>query len=327
MLLRQVVALLLLPIVWAANGVELTLHSLEAPDHILQVVGGDLSLWSGPRDFYTVVAITSSDPRHACEACGVFDKMMRRVARLWFADHADSHYVFFVSVDIANNNQNIFEHLDIQTIPQVRLIPPSTDKVDFGPHALFNSEHLQYHIPMESFDTQALDFAHFISTNVHRNILLRAEDSTTLFVRSFGLTFLVILLIKKRGPSVVTGNLSKKKVYMVLCILATVAFTSGYSFSVMQRVPFVAKNDHDEIVLIAGGSHYQLSVEILLVGAVYVALASCVVALIKLGNTNEHLQAVMVVGLTGGVYLLYSVLTSMVSRKDPGYPYHFTKVF
>lgn len=319
--------------------VELSQLSLAAEDHVLRVVNSDPStVFGGPeREFWTLLVLTLTLPEHGCGPCASLKHVVARVARSWFADHADTNMLFFVEVDLVDRtNLELFAQLELKTIPHVWLIPPSKSAdeletaVDWrtAPHAVWQ-------LPDLDAASQALDMAQFLSQSLQKPILLRQEDQVSSFITTFGVTLGAIILLKKRGPRFLT-NLRKTDVYKVLTLVVLIACVCGYSFTTIERVPFIAKNEASEVIYISGGQHYQFGIEIVIVGLNYVVLGATFISLIWVGqyrvreggaiNTEAQKAGVVVMNALA-LYLSYACLTSIVLRKDHDYPFHLVKLF
>lgn len=338
--------------VWAnpLHSVELTSLSLLLPNFIIPIENSDLSLVSHPdREYYTLIALTSTDERHACDSCHDLDILLLRVAKAWFNDHAMSNYLFFTKVDIVDrSNLAIFEFLELQSVPQIWLIPPSriaeqhkkdrpvVENEVFGPFDILLEPHAEFQLPDTSFDDQVFQFADWLAITVQKRIFIRQENAVGKFAMTFFVTFALILFVKKRGPSAVTQNVSKGRIYKVLSLVLLLVLLGGYLYTMLEGVPFVAQNDKGEVIYISGGTHYQFGVEIVLVAVHYFLLGAALVTLTYLGQytvtgggwlKTEEQKAVCVVLGAAVLFLFYSSFTSMYLRKDSEYPYHFLKLF
>lgn len=325
----------------------LTSQSFVYPDHIIPISNSDLSLLSGHREYYTLLYITSTDPQHGCDLCHSFDKVVRKVSNYWFEDYGMSNFLFFVNVDIIDrSNADIFKYLEIKRIPHIWLIPPSNNEDvlqqiheledEKDPFAILRQPRIEWKVPLGTHDEQVLQFADFISTTVSKRIYIRPENQSLKFIKTFSITFSIIILIKKKGPSILTNNVSKKKIYIALTLFLALLFTCGYSFSVMEKVPFIAKNEKGEVIYISGGIYYQFGIETIMVALNYLLLAFSLVSMIWLGNYKvgpnqkigtESQKFLLILINVMVLYLLYSCMTSIFLRKDFEYPYYFTKLF
>lgn len=351
----------LAPFLWVAavlagdtsqEALVLTDLSLASPDLLLHISNSDLSIIDDNpiRDYYTLLVVTSTDEQHECVICHSLVEVVRKVARSWFADYTDHHYLYFAYVDIKDrSNADIFRFLEVLVIPHVWLIPPTTVSraqeiqalledgvaVPVEPFQVLTQPYLPFQLPVALFDDQVFELADFLSQHTLKSIQIRQEDQVFKFVTAFGVTFAAILFLKKKGPLVLGKVFSKRRIYTAVVLLATVCFVCGYSFTVMEKVPFVARNDKGGIIVVSGGVSWQFGIEIIVVGATYLALGATLIILVHLGSykvtensvLGEKGKAALVVASAVVLYLLYSLLTTLYLCKDHDYPFPFTKVF
>ncbi|QEL59927.1 hypothetical protein CJJ09_002014 [Candidozyma auris] len=150
---------------WFIRGFHVNACSLSLPDGVIPISNGDLSAISeAHREHYTLIALTSTDPKHDCESCRDLEAMLSTVAKAWFADHTFSNYLFFAKIDIADrSNKPVFDYLQLKSVPQVWLVPPSAvveihskkkRPVDedgqpiFGKYDMLLEPHAEFEIPM-----------------------------------------------------------------------------------------------------------------------------------------------------------------------------------
>ncbi|KAK6459657.1 subunit of N oligosaccharyltransferase complex [Scheffersomyces xylosifermentans] len=324
------------------RALRLTEESFLHQEHVISITNSDLSLVSGPRDYYVLTVLTSTDPKHNCKVCTELESVVARVSNSWFSDYAGSNLLFILSIDIVDRtNIKLFDRVQVDSVPHVWLFPPNMNKVDLeDPEAekkdlsIFEDLHYEYKTPQAPFDDQALELARFLSDNIQKPITLRQKDPMATFIKTFSLTLAIIILIKKKGPAFITGT-PKKQIIMLLAVAFILCCVCGYQFCNMRGVPFVARNEKG-LIYISGGAHYQFGVEILLVAANYSALAAALILLLWLGSykvgrktliTEESTKFVLIIVMNFVLYLLYSTLTSIFLRKEPNYPYPFTKLF
>lgn len=352
----------LLPIFWIfslvnsdlLHALDLDSWSSQLPGYVIAITNANLLIISRPnRDHFTLLVLTSTDDKHNCDSCHALKRILPRIVSIWHQNYPGSQYLYFAEVDIVDrSNVEIFNYLRLQEIPQIWLIPPShiaqlhnlTSARKFNEHGeeyfenfgILHEPHAQFEIPDTSFDDQVFQFADWLAIGTLKSVVVNQENAVTKFALTFGATFGSILLLKKKGPSIITSTITKGKIYRFLCIFMLLAILGGYSFTTIQRVPFIAQNDKGEPIYISGGIQYQFGVEMVLVGANYLFLGVAIVAMVYLGNykvTEEstiksvNLKAFLQVLTTGVLYLLFSSLTSMFLRKDPDYPYPMTKLY
>lgn len=268
------------------------------------------------------------------------------MSRAWYTDYADTHYLTILKVDVIDSgNINIFGSIGLLSVPHLWLIPPNEHAVDGGNgYEVLLERHLEYRLPKNVNDKEAmaLDLARFLADELQRSILIRDENASLKFLKSFGFTLAGILVIKKKGPKLITST-RKKTMAGLFCIGLILLSVGGYQFAIQMGVPFLARNDKGELIYISGGSHYQFGIEIAMMAGMYSSLAASLLSLIYLGKyeigngateegargfiKNERVKVGLILINTVCIYLLYSCLTSIILRKDHGYPYGFTKLF
>ncbi|CAX43134.1 oligosaccharyltransferase complex subunit, putative [Candida dubliniensis CD36] len=318
------------------SAIKLTELAKESDNYIIDVYNSDLSILEGPRDYFTVLIFTSSNAAHNCKQCEGVKNVVAKVARSWFSDHVDSHLLTFINIDLNDpKNGKLFNLIGLQTVPHIWLVAPNPSR-DYGdPNKILEDAHLEFKMPQVPQDKQALEFAQFLSEQLQKPILIRDEDALAKFIKTFVITFSVIVIIRKKGPSRITAT-KKKTILSLVAIAIVLLFTCGYQFTIQNSVPFVAKSDKGGVVLISGGQYYQFGIETFLVGANYASLAGALLLLTYIGRykvteksfiASEDIKVFLVLFVTISIYLLYSCLTSIVLRKDQGYPYSFTKLF
>lgn len=336
------------------QAAQLTALALQSPNFVIPVKDSDLSLLSQPnRDHFTLIVLTSTDEKHQCTSCFPLHHVLRRVAAAWAADYAHTDYLFIAEIDIVDRtNVEVFNYLGLRTVPQIWLIPPShisaTHRLErevktnengeeyFDVYDILLEPHAEYELTEGSIDDQVFHFADWLAKTVQKRIMIRQENPVTKFAMTFGATFGLILFIKKKGPSAITGTVTKARIYKVLLFLALLLLLGGYLFTTIQGVPFMGRNEEGDHIFVSGGIHYQFGIEMFIVAASYFLLAANLVLLVFLGQykvtgesavpSQNHLSAITIVA-AGTLYLLYSVLTSLFLRKDEGYPYYFLKLF
>ncbi|RCK57937.1 Dolichyl-diphosphooligosaccharide--protein glycosyltransferase subunit OST6 [Candida viswanathii] len=318
------------------SAVKLTELAKGSENYIIDIYGSDIDILDGPRDYYTVLIFTSSNPEHGCKQCENVHNFVSLVSNSWFTDYLDSHLLTFIKIDLRDpKNAKLFSLIGIQTVPHVWLIAPNP-AADFGnPAKIFEDAHLEFKVPQVAADQQALEFAKFLTAQLQRSILIRDQNPLAKFAKTFLLTFSAIVIIRKKGPSKITAT-RKKTIVSLLAVAVILLFTCGYQYTIQNSVPFMAKNDNGDLVVISGGQHYQFGIETFLVAGNYALLAASLLLLTYIGSykvgektaiTSEQVKILLVLVNAVVLYLLYSCLTSIVLRKDHNYPYPYTKLF
>ncbi|CAK9439276.1 uncharacterized protein LODBEIA_P34770 [Lodderomyces beijingensis] len=289
----------------------------------IAITQSDLSILDGVRDYYTLITLTSTNPKHNCELCKQLQPIVARVSELWHRDYSSTNFLHFLTIDMSDmTNQDVFRQLRLTSIPHVWMIPPA--HLDL-PLDLSQLKYEEWRIPKSD---QIMSLAQFVGEHTQRTIVVSDDDALAKFVKTFVLVLGSIILIRKRGPQFTT----KKTILCFASIAFILLCLGGYQFTLQNRVPFIAKNDEGAIILISGGTHYQFASEIVLVALNYGALSLVFITLMNLGKgmwlgNNEKLRIWLIVVACLLVYLLVSCLTSMILRKDGGYPYGFNRLF
>lgn len=335
-------------------GAELLGLALDSPDSVIPIVNANLSLISqADRKHYTLLLLTSTDEKHSCSSCHTIRKVLGKVSRAWFSEYLASDYLYIAEVDIVDrSNIPVFNFLNLQKVPQLWLIPPSKitstfslsreAKLDdngdpiFGNFDIFLEPHAEFVLSEGSIESQTFQMTDWLGKAISRRITVKQDDAVKKFVLTFTATLTIIVLIKKRGPSFITGVVTKSKVWTLLFFVYLLLVLGGLSFSMIQKVPFLARTAEGKPMYISGGRHYQFGDEMVLVGGVYGLLGAAFVSLVYLGVykvspssaiTSEGQRSCLMLVATGALYVFYSVLTSMYLRKEDWYPYHFAKLF
>ncbi|KAI5952609.1 OST6 [Candida jiufengensis] len=310
-------------------------------NNIIQIHNGDLSIIDSfkPRPFYTLLYLTSSNPKHECQLCAVLGPMIHKLSQVWYKEN----YIYnkdlvFVEANLKDfSNAKIFNHLKLTTIPHIWLIPPQFNE---SSTSILDDTHYQLNPPPLSEDKQILALNEFLNEQLSKQIKLpqssSGDQAFSTFFKTFLITFSVIVLIKKKGPSFLTST-KKKTVISIISILFVILCTSGYQFTLQNKVPLLTKNkDDNSLIFISGGTHYQYAVEIAIVSLNYLSLFIFFISLIKLGDykitdtsmiKNEKLRIWFIILNSLIIYILISCLTSIILRKDGNYPYAFTVLF
>lgn len=352
----------ILPILWLFSlarsdflqAIQLDILASELPGGVIPIHNANLLILSQPnRDHFTLLVLTSTDDRHECDICLRLPRILRRAASVWYQNYPQSQYLYFAEVDIIDRtNVDIFNHLNLQTVPQIWLIPPShiakhhnlnrerklneDGQEYFDNYDILLEPHAQFDIPDSSLDDQVFQLVDWIAVGTLKRVVVKQENPVMKFATTFGITFGAIVLLKKRGPTFITSTVTKGKIYQVMCFALLLGILGGYSFVTIQRVPFIAQNENNEPIYISGGIHWQFGVEMILVAFHYLVLGIALVTTVHLGqykvtnssriDTTEKRAALQIVCAVL-LYFLFSSFTSMFLRKDPGYPYPLLKLF
>ncbi|KAG5419353.1 OST6 [Candida metapsilosis] len=320
---------------------------------IIDIHNGDLTQLQGHRDYNTVLIFTSSNPAHDCKPCQQVIPMVEQVATKYLSSYVESGLlsIKFYNIDLIDlSNADIFRELKMEDVPHLWLVAPSVDESvindDDSVEHIFNSPHMEYSLKKATFERQVIEFAKFLSDvlmidlpidDVASETNVSPQSGLSTFAKTFIITFTVVALIKRKGPSFLTTT-SRKTIMCYFAITIVLLCVGGSQFSLQRQSPFITKDEATgALVFISGGSmHYQYAIEIFIVAVNYASLSAAVIGLIKLGNyqvtessmiKDDKLKFWLIILDALVVYCLYSCLTSIILKKDPGYPYPLTKLF
>ncbi|ODV58046.1 dolichyl-diphosphooligosaccharide--protein glycotransferase ASCRUDRAFT_26618, partial [Ascoidea rubescens DSM 1968] len=294
----------------------------------------------GERNHYFVLMFTATNPQIPCDVCKEFLPTFSQVASSYNSLNSNDDKLFFGIAEFINNKK-LFGYLKMKNVPHLWVLPPNTNLNEAKYYGIEDeselelqydikvSKHFNYQI--NSKRSTPLEFAKFISQASHISIQVKQPINSQEYLTYVLFGFAILLIIKKRSGRIV-NNIKKGKIWSVLSVLFSICFVSGYMFTFVKNVPFVANNDKKEFIYISGGQSYQFGIEILIVGGVYAILGALVCILVLyIPNLNEEeyddvKKNTLVLILVFLIYLFYSLLTSIVLRKDSSYINWFTKM-
>lgn len=272
---------------------------------------------TGARDYYVALLFTALDEQYACTACQKFDPVFSKIASSYEASNPGKNGIFFMKTDFPQNKK-VFAQLQMTQVPFLWVFPPSQD-----PTYNVSSPHFNYQISEKSFE-DSLHFANFVSKLVSANIVVQEDFDFQQFVKYFGGTFAVVLLLKKQ----VLSKLPKGTIFKLASVVAIVILTSGYMFTMIRGIPLLNKNDKGEIMYFSGGTHWQFGSETFIVSAIYLGFVALINALVvvipRLENRTK--RNTLTICAVIGVLWLTNQLTDIYLVKDPSYPYALSKL-
>lgn len=116
-----------------ANKIDLLANALKAGP-LLSLSDRNFSkfITDRPREYYSVLVLTATDPKYGCSVCSKGRANLEEVARLYHSQYnisevpVDQRVLFFkAEVDDA---RNIFGELRIETVPRTYILPPADTK-------------------------------------------------------------------------------------------------------------------------------------------------------------------------------------------------------
>lgn len=85
-----------------------------------------------PRDYYTVLVLTATDPKYGCSVCAKGSANLEDVAKLYNSQYnisevPENKRVLFFKAEV-DDARNIFSELRIETVPRTFILPPADAK-------------------------------------------------------------------------------------------------------------------------------------------------------------------------------------------------------
>lgn len=301
--------------------------SVRDSDGIVEVTDENYHQFSkGLRDFFSVVFVTSDSPNRngeLCEVCHAFESNLRKVsnAMLEQLPEEKANSVAFFKLDISRNDQFV-EEFKISQLPICMVYPPRSESTENGEgFSWITSPFFQYQITGESIK-QPLHFADFLAKRANFVISVPNNFEYDKFIKSFALYVIIFVIFKKKLLPLIA---SKTRFFVGLLSLAIIYISiTGYQFTAMNHVVFLAANSEGDIMWFSGGMGYQFGIEILTVSAMYIAMATFFLLLLgipKIGHLSNTQKNLLAIGICISLSYLYMYFVSCFKIKNPDYPY------
>lgn len=313
--------------------IDLIQLSNESPDFIVPITHGNLSAFSGVRDYWTLIVVTSTRKEDNCGICNDFVPVLQEVGQRWNQEFGHLGLLFIINIDLQiESNRFLFAHLNITAVPHVGLLPPLRVAPQSGNELgweMLDDPIIAIDISMDLYSERANAVAQAILQNLGVVFSIQEQSELTKFVKAFSATLLVIMLIKKKGPTFLRTR-SRRTMTAFLFIGLILVWASGFQWILGNSPPFVATNEKGSIIFISGGTSYQFGIETVLISLLYAMLAASTVLLVTLGQykcTSESIlksdrsRNICVAANAVILFILYVTITCTAKSKDHGYPY------
>lgn len=278
-------------------------------------------LSKGVIDYYNVLYITTSKGNKQgllCEMCNDFESTYRKVS-LATQKQAPDAKVFFFEVDVSQNRKLIKE-LGLTTIPHVLIFPPP-DK-DVGTFRWSKSAFYQYEMTPQAVK-EPLHFADFLAKVLKIYIQINQDFEYQEFATYF-IAFVIIFSLFKRK---VLPKISNKAKFFCIILSFGILMPSitGYKFTQMNSIPFIARDPQGNIMYFSGGMGWQFGIEVFTVSLMYIAMGSMTIGLIYLSysTSDDRRKNSMILAVSCILCYTFSYFLSCFKIKNPEYPYSF----
>lgn len=277
---------------------------------------------SGIDGYYNVMFITMRALDEAgnakCAICVEFEDTYREVVKLVQKQHPDLKVLYMIT-DV-NKTKQLIKDLMLQNVPHTVVYAPKVPGMDFS---WKKSEFYQYEM-LDSEIKNPLHFGDFIGKTLGVEVEIPQEFDVKEFLTYFvGCTILFVFF--KRVLMRKSGN---KWLYSCMAMAFGILFPSitGYKFTEINGIPFIAKDGNGNIMYFSGGMGWQFGIEIVSVTLMYMAMAACVILLIywkKFTNDNEKIMILGSLFISALLFFLFSYYITCFEIKHPYYPYGY----
>ncbi|AMD21633.1 HFL223Wp [Eremothecium sinecaudum] len=276
---------------------------------------------STPRNFYSILFITSSTVNtqgKVCDLCHQFTPTWNKVA--WTFTHTvpeklQFKFVFF-EVDVSAN-PSLVKDLSLTTMPHCIVYQPGREQ-DF---AWNTSGFYEYALTPETA-VDVVKFANFIAKTVSVWVKVKMDFQNDVFLSYFIAVLVGILTIKK----VILPRVKNKGRFFccMFSILAMVLSITGFKFTQMNAIPFIAKDADGGIMYFAGSSAWQFGIEIFSVSLMYLGMGLCVLIMIfAMGqdHISHKMKIITACIMNMALFCLFAYFLSCYKLKVHNYPY------
>ncbi|SCV01415.1 LAMI_0G11342g1_1 [Lachancea mirantina] len=299
--------------------------ALRDYDGIIEVSESNYEFLSrGARNFYSVLLITTteltSNGRY-CDLCDGVEYNVRKTSkavRSQLSAEIDAEIMFF-KLDISQL-PSFVNDMNLKTIPHLLVYPPGVNETDFAWHT---KPFFQFDVTPGSIK-DPVRFADFLARICNIHIQIHRDFDANEFLQYFVPCLTIFYVFKKKILPLISN---KSKFFSGLFAFGIIFLSiTGYKFTQINEIPFLARNPEGQVMFFSGGMHWQFGIEIFTVSSMYLVMASSLVGIIlvaSVGKLNENLKNAFAVLLLGSLMYTFSYFQSCFLIKNPAYPYSF----
>lgn len=292
-------------------------------DGIIEITDGNYEKFQGGLDgYYNVMFITmrtlddAGNPK--CGICVQFEDTYREVVRLMQKQHPDLKAMYMIA-DVHNTKQ-LIRDLMLQNVPHTVVYTPKQSGKEFS---WKNSQFYQYQM-LDSEIKNPLHFGDFLAKTFDISVEIPEEFDVQEFLMYFvGCTILFVFFKKVLIPKVSNKGLVFS---MVLAFGILLPSITGYKFTEINGIPFIAKDGEGRIMYFSGGMGWQFGIEIASVSLMYVAMGTCVLLLVywdRFAKGNDNIRVLGSLFICSLLFFLFSYYITCFDVKHPHYPFGF----
>lgn len=297
---------------------------LQDENGVITVTAENYAMLShGVPDYYTILYITmrgTNSKGMGCELCHDFERIYHTVANAIHSQAPQSLSLFF-TVDV-NEVPQLVKDLQLKNVPHLVVYPPAepSKQADFE---WKTSPFYQYAlVPDNAKD--ALKFGDFLAKILNVSITVHQDFNVQEFVYYFIACMALFIFVKK----VILPKITNKWKFfsMILSFGILLPSITGYKFTEMNGIPFIARDEKNRIMYFSGGSGWQFGIEIFSVSSMYIVMSTLTVLLICLPMTSrisEKMRGLLAPFLACVLFYFFSYFISCYLVKNPEYPIIF----
>lgn len=292
-------------------------------DGLIEVTEDNYQKFSkGSRAFYSILFVTASETdsqSEVCELCDLFEASVRATSRAMLAQLSEdiNREAFFFRLDVKQCPSFVNE-INLKSFPHMLIFPPHESDEDFS---WSKSQFYQFPVTPQSA-SDPIHFADFLARIMNVYIQVVRDFDQTEFIQYFLVSLVCFFIFKKK----ILPLIPNKGWLFSLLFSLVVIYTSitGYKFTTMNNIPFLAKNEKGDVMFFSGGMGWQFGIEILTVTGMYFVMGGSVVAMIYISRVKAlkpaMANATSIALLALGFYM-FAYFVSCFKIKEPGYPY------
>lgn len=305
---------------------------LKDTDEIIRVTEDTYSqLQYGVEGEYSVLYFTiyqkDEEDNYKCQMCIDFEENLRRIVQIIKNQRPDTPISYYL-ID-AYEVPSLIREMGIENVPHLVVYPPPNMATQMiQPFSWATSQFYQYQLTPEH-SKDFLHFGNFLANILNIYIEIDTGFETDKFIRYFsGSIGFFVILKKVIWPLIKERNISKI-VMMLISFGILLPSITGYTFTQINRVPFLARDGEGNVMFFSGGTGWQFGMEVFSVSSMYIAMAGLLLLLIGIKSEkaqeliHERVDNVLTIFLAFALFHLFSYFISCFMIKSPGYPYPF----
>lgn len=299
------------------------LVELRDKNGIIKVTEQNYPLLSkSARNFYSILYITKSQvsfKEFSCDICKKFEPTWTKVSRTFLEQLPSdlSNRVFFFIADITENPQLVYE-LNLTNVPHCLIYLPEENDESFqwSSYPFYNFE-----ITDENSNDPII-FGNFMAKLLNVYIEIDQDFIVNDFIRNFFIFVFIFIILKKK----VLTKIKRKGLFFscLFSLFILMISITGYKFTSMNNIPFIAYNDKHEIMFFAGTFNWQFGIEILTVSSMYLFMSIGITTLIllpKYKSMSSLIVCLILICINISIFQMYSYFISCFTIKYPEYPF------